>query len=124
MSKIKNLKNYRVLLFILSFTLFITSCKGQNKSTIEHTFVFDTLRIKNDLKTITQTTESRNHKNIKTLNHIADFIQTELAKVCDSVSFQEYKVGDETYKNVIGSLNSNQKEWIIIGTHYDVFGEQ
>lgn len=116
--------NYFRIIILLSLIFFGIGCKGQNKNRTQQTAVVDTLRIKNDLNTITQTTESRNYKNIKTLNYIANFIETEFSKVCDSVSLQEYKVENETYKNVIGSLNTDKKGRIIIGAHYDVYGEQ
>lgn len=116
--------NYFRIIILLSLIFFGIGCKGQDKNRTQQTAVVDTLRIKNDLNTITQTTESRNYKNIKTLNYIANFIETEFSKVCDSVSLQEYKVENETYKNVIGSLNTDKKGRIIIGAHYDVYGEQ
>ena len=81
-------------------------------------------RIKNDLIKITQTQESRNYQNIKTLNSVACYIKTELAKVSDSVAFQSYYVNETNYKNVIGSIGIKHKERIIIGAHYDVFGDQ
>lgn len=81
-------------------------------------------RIKNDLKNITQTKHSRNHKNIKTLNTVAGYIKSQLTKVCDSVAFQPYLVDGKTYKNVIGSIGITNKKRLIIGAHYDVFGNQ
>tara|TARA_R110002096_G_scaffold6222_8_gene28795 strand:+ start:13214 stop:14149 length:936 start_codon:yes stop_codon:yes gene_type:complete len=81
-------------------------------------------RIKTDLIKITQTPKSRNYQNIKTLNTVADYIKFELGKVSDSTTFQPYQVNGKTYKNVIGSIGTNHKERIIIGAHYDVFGNQ
>ncbi|MFI0429476.1 M28 family peptidase [Mariniflexile sp. HMF6888] len=81
-------------------------------------------RIKEDLVKITQTQESRNYQNIKTLNAVADYIKSELTKACDSVTFQPYLVNGKTYKNVIGSIGVEHKERIIIGAHYDVCGNQ
>jgi len=81
-------------------------------------------RIKNDLIKITQTQKSRNYQNIKTLNAVADYIKYELTKVSDSVAFQPYQVNGTTYKNVIGSIGLEHKRRIIIGAHYDVFGNQ
>ncbi len=70
-------------------------------------------RIKNDIIKITQTQESRNYKNIKTLNVVADYIKSELTKISDSVAFQPYQVNGETYKNVIGSIGLEHRR-----THY------
>lgn len=81
-------------------------------------------RIKADLFKITQTPQSRNYQNIKSLNIVANYIKSELTKVCDSVTFQPYKVNGTIYKNVIGSIGVKHKKRIIIGAHYDVCGDQ
>lgn len=84
----------------------------------------DTLRIHVDLQTITKTAKSRNYENTETLNLVAMYIFDELKKNCDSVRFQEYEVNGKTYKNVIGSIGTENEERIIVGAHYDVAGEQ
>lgn len=102
---------------------FLISC-GQKKVSTQTATNIDTVRIKNDLLKITKTQNSRNYKNIKTLNSIASYIKVELAKVCDTTAYQEYKVENETYKNVLGSIGTEYKERLIIGAHYDVYGDQ
>lgn len=84
----------------------------------------DTQRIENDLRIITKTTKSRNYKNTETLNFVADYIYSELAKNCDTVYFQTYTVNGIEYKNVIGSIGINKPERIVVGAHYDVAGDQ
>ncbi|WP_298497889.1 M28 family peptidase [uncultured Algibacter sp.] len=81
-------------------------------------------RVNTDLIPITQTPKSRNYQNIETLNSVANYINSELSKVCDSVTFQQFKVNGNVYKNVIGSIGIKHKERIIIGAHYDVCGNQ
>ena len=98
------------------------SCTENISST--HNILSDTLRIKNDLKIITKTTNSRNYKNIETLNVVADYIFDELSKNCDTVYFQPYFVNGIEYKNVIGSIGTDKPERIIVGAHYDVAGDQ
>ncbi len=83
----------------------------------------DTVRLKNDLRKITKTENSRNYLNTETLNFVADYIFEELAKCCLQVYFQTFIVNETEYKNVIGSLGVDNSERIIIGAHYDVAGE-
>ena len=64
------------------------------------------MTFKTDLLKITQTPKSRNFQNIKTLNTVANYIKSELTKVCDSVAFQPFQVNKTTYKNVIGSIGT------------------
>ncbi len=109
------------------FHIYLLVCSAciysQNTSTdsLAHT---NKSRIETDLLKITQTPKSRNYQNIKSLNIVANYIKSELTRVCDSVSFQPYQVNGKTYKNVIGSIGTKHKARIIIGAHYDVCGNQ
>lgn len=108
------------------FILFISqfSCSQSQNIAVERTIKHvNTSTVKKDLKAITTTDKPRNYKNIKSLNSVANYINKELKKVCDTVSFQEYKVESNNYKNVIGSIGIENKERIIIGAHYDVAGD-
>jgi len=80
-------------------------------------------RIKEDLKAITTLEQPRNYRNIASLDTVAQYIKDELSKVCDSTQFQTYQVQKNEYKNVIGSIGLDHHERIIIGAHYDVFGD-
>ncbi len=110
-------------IIIILFITLISCINSQNKASVVLNHV-DTTRVKNDLTTITQTKKSRNYQNIATLDTIAYHIKTELTKVCDAVTYQRYEVDGNEYKNVIGSIGTNNKERIIIGAHYDVYGNQ
>ncbi|MEP0214360.1 MAG: M28 family peptidase [Cellulophaga sp.] len=111
---------------ILSTLILLTSLIScaQTRNGTQTTSNIDTVRIKKDLLRITKTQNSRNYKNIKTLNSIASYIKVELAKVCDTTAYQEYKAKNETYKNVLASIGTEHKERLIIGAHYDVYGNQ
>lgn len=117
----KSLKG-KILVLIL-FTSLVGCTHSQNKNNITLQFA-DTIRINNDLINIINTQKPRNYKNIKTLDSVADYIKLELQKVCDTTAYQKYKVEGSQYKNVIGSLGIENNERIIIGAHYDVYGNQ
>ena len=82
----------------------------------------DISRIEKDLKAITQLATPRNYQNIASLDSVASYLKKELSKVCDSTGYQTYKVQNNAYKNVIGSVGLEHSERIIIGAHYDVYG--
>lgn len=84
----------------------------------------DTVAVKKHLKNITKTASYRNPENIAQLNAIAHYIKTDFLKYSDKVSYQEYKVEGKTYKNVICSFGTENKQRIIVGAHYDVCGNQ
>ncbi|MDY7396496.1 M28 family peptidase [Aureibaculum sp. 2210JD6-5] len=108
-----------IFLLIISF-----SCTHSQDKTKKELVFADTLRINNDLINITNTKKTRNYKNIHTLDSVAGYIKSGLQKVCDSTGYQKYDVDGNVYKNVIGSIGIENKERIIIGAHYDVFGNQ
>lgn len=84
----------------------------------------DSVLVLNHLKNLTQLPNFRNYKNVDQLNSVANYIKENFSKYSDSVSFQEFKVGNETFKNVICSFGTENKKRIIVGAHYDVCGEQ
>jgi len=107
-------------IFLASLAVLIFSCQ-QNKITLNHA---DIGRIEKDLTIITKTSKSRSYLNLETLNFVADYIHSELSKVCDTVYYQDFNVNGKTYKNVIGSICTDKKKRLIIGAHYDACGNQ
>lgn len=79
--------------------------------------------IEQDLVFLTSLESPRNYRNLESLNKVADYLQRELSLVCDSVGFQSFQVQGKTYKNIIGSIGLRHSERIVIGAHYDVFGD-
>ena len=110
------------LIYILFIT--VSSCINAQNNEATITNCVNSLRIKKDLIKITQAQKSRNYQNIKTLDSVANYIKIELEKVCNSTTFQKYQVNKTEYKNVIGSIGLKNSERIIIGAHYDVYGNQ
>lgn len=88
------------------------------------TNIADTTLIKSHLKAITKTKNFRTHKNVDQLNQTADYIKNIFSQYSENVSFQEYTVNGQVYKNVICSFGTEHKKRIIVGAHYDVCGDQ
>ena len=66
----------------------------------------------------------RNYRNIAELNRVAAWIKGQMKQFGIECSYQNYSVDRQTYRNVVCPLNLNQTKKIIVGAHYDVFGEQ
>lgn len=79
--------------------------------------------IYSDVEFLTSLRPFRNFYNVKSLNKAADYIKSRFDEYADEVSYQEFKVEDRIYKNVLASINPHLQERIIIGAHYDVAGE-
>lgn len=119
MDRNNNIERRKILFF---FLLLLTSC---NKTTLlPHSLVADTCRIKNDLNQIVHTVNYRNYQHTESLNQAAAYIKSEFSKVSDSVKEQPYDLTVGTFKNIICSLGTKNKERIIVGAHYDVCGAQ
>lgn len=84
----------------------------------------DTLSIKNHLDKIINTEKSRNHRNIESLNYVANYIFNDFNKYADSVYYQPYIVDNKEYKNVVCVFGNQNAKTIVIGAHYDVCGNQ
>ena len=84
----------------------------------------DTLSIKNHLDKIINTEKSRNHRNIESLNYVANYIFNDFNKYADSVYYQPYIVDNKEYKNVVCVFGNQSAKTIVIGAHYDVCGNQ
>jgi Zn-dependent M28 family amino/carboxypeptidase len=79
--------------------------------------------MKNTLKYLTQIQPPRNHKNIDSLNNVANYIKSRFEEIGLVVKFQEFQVANKIYKNVIATLNPNYTKRLIVGGHYDVCGD-
>ena len=75
------------------------------------------------LQYLTQIKPSRNYKNIKSLNKVAEYIKSRFESIGLKVTFQEFVVAGKVYKNVIASLNPEYKKRLVFGGHYDVCGD-
>ena len=71
---------------------------------------------------LTQVQPPRNHKNIDSLNKIANYLKNRFDDIGLDTSFQEFEINENIYKNVIATLNPQYEKRLIIGAHYDVCG--
>ena len=65
----------------------------------------------------------RNHTHSENLNQAADHIRDSFLDAGVDVTEQIYQVGKKRFRNVLAHLGSLEKPRIIVGAHYDVYGE-
>ena len=68
--------------------------------------------------------EYRNYKNIQELNRVSAWIREQMRLFGINCSFQTYTVNSQPYRNVVCPLNTGNSTKVIVGAHYDVYGEQ
>lgn len=84
----------------------------------------DTSLIKKHLIVLTKPTEYRAYPNTTQLNRSADYIKSIFELYADSVSFQEFTVRGQIFRNVVATFGPKQGKRIVVGAHYDVCGQQ
>jgi Zn-dependent M28 family amino/carboxypeptidase len=84
----------------------------------------DTNTLKNHISAILNTSDYRHFMNTPALNDVSEYISNELSKSADLVYYQEFKVNNQSYRNVVAIYNGDSPETIVIGAHYDVCGMQ
>lgn len=78
--------------------------------------------MRNTVKFLTNIFPPRNYANPVSLEIVADYIRYEFYLADLETSYENFIVNNIEYCNVIGSVNSNKKNRIIICAHYDVCG--
>lgn len=112
---------FSVLILFLSLNFSHSAQAGIGKNVVD--FAVDTAFLRSDMQRIIDY-GYRNYKNPDVLDSVAFFIKNKFVALTDSVSEQVYSVNGQNYRNIIGSLNTDKTERLIIGAHYDVYGEQ
>ncbi|WP_027420514.1 M28 family peptidase [Crocinitomix catalasitica] len=107
------MRKYTLILILI--TLFTSGLRA-NK--------IDTLSIRKHLNNIVNTEKPRNHRNIESLNYVADYIFKDFTKYADSVYYQSYIINNIEYKNVVCVFGIQNTKTIVVGAHYDVCGNQ
>lgn len=81
-------------------------------------------RLYSDTKFLTELRPYRNHLNMESLDKVVDFMKEVMIESGLSVKEQKWKVNEKEYTNVIAVYNTGQNRTLVVGAHYDVFGEK
>ena len=68
--------------------------------------------------------DNRNFKDVQELNRVSAWIREQMRLFGVPCQYQNYKVNDEPYRNVVCSLKNVNTDKVIIGAHYDVFEDK
>lgn len=78
----------------------------------------------NDVRFLSSIYPYRNYRNVGSLNRAAEYIKNEFTKAGFFPSFQTWVAKENVYRNVIASYQPEKEKTLILGAHYDVFGDQ
>lgn len=91
---------------------------------IKKPYMFNSNSLKKHVKALVNTKSPRNHLHPETLIEVSNYIHKEFSGMGLKPSFQEFKVDENNYRNILAIINPQAKKIVVIGAHYDVCGEQ
>ncbi|KAK0352916.1 hypothetical protein LTR94_018924 [Friedmanniomyces endolithicus] len=68
--------------------------------------------------------KARNYKNLDELNRVSAWIKEQMRLLGVPCHYQNFTANQQIYRNVVCSLNVGRPDRVIVGAHYDVFGDQ
>ncbi len=80
-------------------------------------------RIYKDVEFLSTIRPFRNYKNINSLEKASDYIHSIFKENAQETYIQIFQVENQLFKNIVASFNTDKKERIVVGAHYDVAGE-
>ncbi|MCP4213402.1 MAG: M28 family peptidase [bacterium] len=81
-------------------------------------------RLYTDVETLTTASPARNSENTSVLTECSNYIADQFKTAGGAVEFQTYTADKKEYRNVIASFGPSKGERIVVGAHYDVYGDQ
>jgi len=121
---LKKIILYTFLIILILLAIFAIQNYPVSSEAKEFTRLSDTANIRKNLELIINTPKYRNHKNVSTLDTVADRIRLEFLNHTNRVSIQPYEANGQSYKNIIASFGPEDGKRVIVGAHYDVCREQ
>lgn len=80
-------------------------------------------RLKEYLNNVIQPTAFRNYENIQELDRVATYLKKQVESFSIPCEYQSYPIDGKNYKNVVCRIQTGNAKKVIIGAHYDVYGD-
>lgn len=118
--RFKNNRNLGLLWGILLCTIFFSPSIWA----LPNVTPASTDNLKVYLEQITGQQGYRNYKNTQELQRVSAWIKEQMRLFGMPCQYQNYSVNGLGYRNVVCALTAGHADKVIVGAHYDVFGEQ
>lgn len=79
-------------------------------------------RLKSYLREVIRSDQYRNYENVDELDRVAAYLKQKVEQFSIPCEYQTYQVDKKTYRNVVCHLQTGNAKKVIIGAHYDVYG--
>jgi hypothetical protein len=120
---LKILLRLSILFIVFSMILGIVVARPTLNNKSDHTYQqkVNPQTLKEHVIHLSENLSPRSSEDIDNLNKAASYIHQNLVKYSNDVSYQNYKVEELEYKNVIAKFGTNSDDIIVIGAHYDAY---
>ena len=108
----------------LSFIVFFLSSCAASSGDIFPPVNVDEEYLKKIVHNLSVNIGPRNYDHYESLNLASEYIQGEFEKLNYKVKLQKYTVSGKAVENIIVSIGPQDAERIIVGAHYDTYGNQ
>ncbi len=81
------------------------------------------VKLREHVETLSQRFFPRDWQHRDNLDQCADYIARHFKQAGAAVEFQSFTVGKSQYRNVVGRFNVGKGRRVIVGAHYDAYGE-
>ncbi len=119
MSQFLNIKNILGLLLLIFCVA--TGCASTGSIYPDHDI--STENMKRTVQYLSELNPHRNYLNIESLEKAADYITREFDKYGIALEQQPFEVSGKLFKNIIASVGPKEGARIVVGAHYDVYGD-
>ena len=107
-------------IFLAWFIVAQPSCRSNHASGTR----VDPVKLKAHVEALSYRFFPRDWQHRENLDHCAEYIAGHFKQAGADVEFQEFTVGKNQYRNVIGRFNAGRGPRVIVGAHYDSCGEE
>src|SRR3990172_275127 len=108
---------------LIAATWFLVTQPMLSASSAIQTVPVSSARLEAHVRMLSETFFPRDYTHPENLDRAAAYIRREFEQTGGAVSEQTYDMEGKTYRNVIVSFGPDTKERIVVGAHYDSFGE-
>lgn len=112
-----------MIIYYTFLILFLTSCAAVADGTYPSVVVKESY-LKNIVQKLSVDIGPRNHDHFESLRSASEYIQREFKSLGYEIELQRYSVLGKEVENIIVSIGPKNAERIIVGAHYDTFGNQ
>lgn len=111
------------IVLLLIFLFFSSNCTTENKQYFKPNVKININNLQKNVEFLANINPPRNYKNIASLNIAADHIFNSFLEFGYTPINQRFDIDGKEYRNIVVSIGPKDAPVLVIGAHYDVYGD-